>query len=111
MRITAGRLRRIIAEEVDRTLQLEAAAVRGVALDDLRKKWPKLHSYVTAVYRDGLDVLLAAVEGGGFLSRGKPYVYVPAEDQLVSWSDELERVTRHTSPTLIDRVLAAARAK
>jgi len=68
-------------------------------LTDLQRVEPRLAAYVSAKYRDELADLVVAYEGGGFLSRGKPYVYVPSEDVAVAWVES--RPVFHTSSTLL----------
>jgi hypothetical protein len=106
MDVAERKLREFVSEEVRRVVSEGVGKMKPAKLDDL-KKWKGLHSYISNVYRDQLPKLKFAIEGGGFFGGGKPYVYVPSEDQAISWSDELNRVTRHTASSLLDAVMKA----
>lgn len=107
METAEKKLREFVSEEVRRVVAEGVGKMKPAKLDDL-KKWKDLHSYISNVYRDQLPKLKFAIEGGGFFGGGKPYVYVPSEDQAISWSDELNRVTRHTASALLDAVMKAS---
>ena len=98
----------LIRQLVRESILLEAKTFKPATIESL-KKWPKFYSYVTAKYRDELPKLVVAIEGGGMFSKGTPHVYIPREDHVLLWHNDLDKFLFNGSQTLAQQVVSAGK--
>jgi len=98
----------LIRQLVRESLLAEAKDMKPATIESL-KKWPKFYSYITAKYRDILPTLIVAIEGGGLFSKGTPHVYVPREDHVILWNNDLDKFIYNGSETLARQVASAGK--